>query len=178
MKDNLKLAFNKNKSWGVTTSLDLRSCNPQFIRDGDKIKEFVSKLCILIGVKRAGDCIVVNFGENKKVEGFSMVQLIDTSLVSSHFANKTNSAYLDIFSCKYYNPEEVANFCKEFFQAKDCQAHYFFRKYCYLLKPISVTAQFMISVFLPTNLLKGGQLSGNLLLNSIPSSPKMCSDSG
>ena len=46
-----------------------------------------------------------------------MVQLIETSLISGHFANDTNSAYLDIFSCKGYDPAVVEEFSKNFFGA-------------------------------------------------------------
>ncbi|MEK6586200.1 MAG: S-adenosylmethionine decarboxylase, partial [Nitrospirota bacterium] len=34
-----------------------------------------------------------------------------------HFANETNHAYLDIFSCKGYDPTVVESFSKEFFGA-------------------------------------------------------------
>lgn len=128
MMDKIKFEYEKNNSWGITTSLDLHFCNPGFIRDAKKIKEFVTELCNLIKVKRFRECTVIHFGEEERVQGFSMAQLIDSSLVSGHFANKTNSVYLDIFSCKYHNPQEVAQFCKDFFQAKDYTLHYIFRK--------------------------------------------------
>ncbi len=47
-----------------------------------------------------------------------MAQLIETSLVSAHFANLTNTTYLDVFSCKDYDPEKAASFAKNFFGAK------------------------------------------------------------
>ena len=53
-----------------------------------------------------------------KRQGYSMVQLIETSLISGHFANDTNSAYLDIFSCKGYEPAVVEEFSKAFFGAR------------------------------------------------------------
>jgi S-adenosylmethionine decarboxylase len=126
--DPIKEEYDKNNSWGITTSVDLHGCNPDFIRDAEKIKEFVKNLCDLIEVKIFGECIVVHFGEKEEIQGFSMVQLIESSLVSGHFANKTNNAYLDIFSCKYHNPYKVAEFCKEFFEAKDYTLNYLFRK--------------------------------------------------
>ncbi len=43
-----------------------------------------------------------------------MTQLIETSLISGHFANKTNTVYLDVFSCKYYDPRAVGEFATEF----------------------------------------------------------------
>ncbi len=126
--DTIKEKYEKNASWGILTSVDLHSCNPNLIRGEDKIKEFVMELCDFIKVKRFRDCIVVHFGEKEEIEGFSMVQLIESSLVSGHFANKTNNVYLDIFSCKYYNPKKVADFCKSFFKAKDYRLNYIFRK--------------------------------------------------
>ena len=57
-----------------------------------------------------------------RVAGYSMVQLISTSLISGHFANDTNNAYLDIFSCKGYDPAVVEAFSKEFFGARRSMA--------------------------------------------------------
>ena len=47
-----------------------------------------------------------------------MTQLIETSLISGHFANDSNRAYLDIFSCKPYNPKIVEEFSKDFVGAR------------------------------------------------------------
>lgn len=128
MSDKIKSEFDKSNNWGITTSVDLYFCNPDFIRNENKIKEFVFQLCDLINVKKFGECVIVNFGEREAIQGYSMVQFIETSLISGHFANKTNKAYVDIFSCKYHNPEEVANFSKKFFQAKKYILHFTFRK--------------------------------------------------
>lgn len=109
--------------WGLQTSLDIYDCNPKTIRDAERIKEYVIKLCDLIQMKRFGECQVVHFGEDERVAGFSMLQLIETSLISGHFANLTNTAYLDIFSCKPYDPEVVARFSQEFFEGKAIVVH-------------------------------------------------------
>ena len=105
------------KAWGLCTAVDLYDCNPDLIRDANYIKRYVVELCALISMKRYGECQVVNFGEGR-VAGYSMVQLISTSLISGHFANETNHAYLDIFSCKGYDPTVVESFSKEFFGAR------------------------------------------------------------
>ena len=113
--------FNKDELWGMSLSLDLYDCNPDTIRDADKIKEYVKELCNnVIDMKRYGECQVVHFGDDPKVTGFSMTQLIETSLVSGHFANNTNAAYLDIFSCKWYDVRKVKQFSKRFFEADVC----------------------------------------------------------
>jgi len=126
--ENWKERFEREQPWGIYTAVDLKECNPQTIRDAEKIKQFVIELCELINMKRFGDCVVVNFGEDEKVAGFSMTQLIETSLISGHFANLTNAVYLDIFSCKYYEPHVVAKFAKKFFEAKNANIHTHLRK--------------------------------------------------
>ena len=109
--------------WGILTSLDIYDCNPKTIRDADEIRRYVVELCDIIGMRRFGPCQVVHFGEDERVAGYSMIQLIETSLISGHFANLTNAAYIDIFSCKPYDPNEVAEFTKEFFEGKTVAIH-------------------------------------------------------
>jgi len=120
--------FNQKRYWGLSSCIDLYSCNSSFIRSESKIKDFVIQLCDLIKMKRFGECQVVNFGEDEKVAGFSMTQLIETSLISAHFANQSNTIYLDVFSCKYYNPKIVAEFAKQFFQAQSYKLSHNLRK--------------------------------------------------
>ncbi|HJU03757.1 MAG TPA: S-adenosylmethionine decarboxylase [Nitrospiraceae bacterium] len=107
----------EGKAWGLSTAVDLQDCRPGTIRDAEHIKAYVVALCELIGMRRYGDCQIVHFGEGR-VAGYSMIQLIETSLISGHFANDTNRAYLDIFSCKGYDPAVVEAFSKRFFGAK------------------------------------------------------------
>lgn len=120
--------INKDNMWGMATSIDLHSCNSKTIRSEEKIREFVKELIDLIDMKAFGETQIVHFGEDEKVAGFSMTQLIETSLISGHFANLTNNIYLDIFSCKEYDPKVVAEFAKEFFEAKDYNKKTIYRK--------------------------------------------------
>jgi len=115
-------------AWGIVASIDIHHCDPDLIRDASAIKKFVRQLCDLIEMKRFGDTVVVHFGEDERVAGFSMTQLIETSLISAHFANQTNHVYLDIFSCKYFDPEIAAEFSKNFFKGTDYNIHVALRK--------------------------------------------------
>ena len=119
----IRQEFDQKQCWGLLTSIDLHGCNPQTLRSAEKIKEYVIKLCDLIKMKRFGETVVVHFGEDERVAGYSMTQLIETSLISGHFANLTNAVYIDIFSCKYYDPETAAEFTKRFFGAKEYNLH-------------------------------------------------------
>ncbi len=113
----------ENAPWGLLSSVDIRNCNPDTIRSAEKIETFVVELCDRISMQRYGDCQIVHFGEDEKVAGYSMTQLIETSLISGHFANATNTAYIDIFSCKFYEPRQVAEFAVSFFGGSDYKLH-------------------------------------------------------
>ena len=102
--------------WGIASSIDIYNCDGDQIRNPEVIRQFVVELCDLIEMKRFGKTQVVHFGEDEKVAGYSMVQLIETSLISAHFANLTNTIYLDVFSCKPYDPEVVRDFAEHYFK--------------------------------------------------------------
>ncbi len=126
--EGLEEFYQREKVWGISSMIDLHNCDPRIIRDADEIKRFVVELCDLIKMRRFGKCVVVDFGEDEEVAGFSMAQLIETSLISGHFANKTNRVFLDVFSCKFYEPKIVAEFAKKFFKAKSYNLDHQMRK--------------------------------------------------
>lgn len=126
---SLRKEFELVDAWGLHSGIDLHGCNPETIRSPEKIKQFVVELCDLIQMKRFGECLVVDFGEDPRVAGYSMTQLIETSLISAHLGHKEDPyCYLDIFSCKYYEPQVAAEFAKKFFEAKDYTLHSTVRK--------------------------------------------------
>jgi S-adenosylmethionine/arginine decarboxylase-like enzyme len=127
-KQDYKQIFKKMQAWGILTSIDIHNCDPDKIRDPKRIRSFVIELCELIQMKRFGEPQIVHFGEDERVSGYSMTQLIETSLISAHFANLSNNVYLDVFSCKYYHPQVVADFARTYFKGKDSNFNVVFRK--------------------------------------------------
>lgn len=119
--------YKKENPWGMSICVDLKECNLQIMKNADMIKDFVDKLVKFLDMKKFGETTVVDFGEDPRVSGFSMMQLIETSLVSGHFANNSRAVYLDIFSCKEYPPYKAAEFCKKFFEAKSYKMKINFR---------------------------------------------------
>jgi S-adenosylmethionine decarboxylase len=110
--------YEASMAWGISTVVDVYGCDPDAIRSRERIVQFTHELCDLLEVKRFGETWVVRFGDDPRVYGYSMVQLIETSLVSGHFAEDSNTIYLDLFSCKWYDAEAAAEFAKEFFRAE------------------------------------------------------------
>ena len=102
--------------WGLASSIDIYNCDGDRMRDSEAIRRFVVELCDLIEMKRFGETQIVHFGEDERVAGYSMVQLIETSLISAHFANLSNTTYLDVFSCKPYDPDVVRDFAERYFK--------------------------------------------------------------
>lgn len=117
LDDKFVVEYAQQAPWGVATALDLGGCNGALIRDPQHIARFVVALCDAIEMQRYGDPIIVRFGADPQVCGYSLAQLIETSLISGHFAEATDAAYLDIFSCKVYRPYATAAFCAEWFRA-------------------------------------------------------------
>ena len=109
--------------WGVSSSIDLYECDLALMQNADAIREFVKTLCDRIKMRRYGETQVVFFGDEPRVQGFSMTQLIETSLISAHFADASRAIYLDVFSCAPYNSEDVAEFAAEYFKAKRYNLH-------------------------------------------------------
>jgi S-adenosylmethionine/arginine decarboxylase-like enzyme len=107
----------KTEYWGVSSSIDLYDCDLALMQNADAIREFVVILCDRIKMRRYGETQVVFFGDEPRVQGFSMTQLIETSLISAHFADASRAIYLDVFSCAPYDPEDAAKFAKEYFKA-------------------------------------------------------------
>ena len=105
--------------WGWHLVLNLYDCKPDLITSAEVIRRFVIELCELIKMRRFGDPTLVNFGDEPRVAGYSLVQLIETSNICGHFANESNAAYLDIFSCKAFDPQVATDFCVATFEAKE-----------------------------------------------------------
>jgi S-adenosylmethionine/arginine decarboxylase-like enzyme len=106
--------------WGISSCIDLYECDLSLMQDEAAIKHFVRELCDLIQMRRFGETQVVRFGNDPRVTGFSMTQLIETSLISAHFADNSRAIYLDVFSCAPYDSNEVAAFAARFFKAQRC----------------------------------------------------------
>ena len=109
--------------WGVSSAIDLYECDLALMQNADAIREFVKILCDRIKMRRYGETQVVFFGDEPRVQGFSMTQLIETSLISAHFADASRAIYLDVFSCAPYDSDDTAKFAAEYFKAARYQLH-------------------------------------------------------
>lgn len=110
--------YNDEKHWGLLVSVDLGECDHEKISSKEHITQFAIDLAKYIDMKRYGEPQVVFFGDAPKVQGYSLVQLIETSMISGHFAEDTDRAFIDVFSCKEFGPKATAEFSQKYFGAK------------------------------------------------------------
>ncbi len=127
-----KKEYEQIRAWGMLSSLDVKGCDVKKVEDPGAIKKWIIDLCELIDMKRFGEPTIVRFGEEKRVAGYSAFQLIETSAISGHFGiddeTKEGYAYIDIFSCKHFDPWKAAEFTKESFGGKDYKINTIYRK--------------------------------------------------
>ncbi|MFA6393914.1 MAG: S-adenosylmethionine decarboxylase [Patescibacteria group bacterium] len=111
--------FGQDKAWGLHAVIDIYDCELGLISSPELIKKFVIELCNEIGMKRHGDTHLDRFGDGVTVsEGYSFMQFIETSSITAHFEETHRKAFIDIFSCKFFEAEKAVLFCQKFFKGK------------------------------------------------------------
>ena len=105
------------RTWGKHLILDAAGCSPKMIGSSIVIKNFTNELVRRIDMKAYGDPQIVMFGTGNK-KGYTLIQLIETSNIAGHFVEENNTMYLDVFSCKDFDPEVVKELVHEYFDAQ------------------------------------------------------------
>ncbi len=101
-------------AWGYHLILDCYNADKELITSSTNIAAFAKALVKKINMKAYGEPQVIHFGEDDK-QGYTLVQLIETSNISAHFCDDTGNFYLDVFSCKPYENALVVETVKQFF---------------------------------------------------------------
>ena len=102
--------------WGYHLMLDCSGCDKHAIADYQTVHDFAKQLVKDIDMIAYGEPQIVDFGKGDKA-GFTLVQLIETSNICAHFTNDNGAMYLDVFSCKTFDPNVVIAAVKKHFGA-------------------------------------------------------------
>ena len=117
------------RDFGTELVLDLHHCDAKTIRSRAKIAAFAKQLCRRIKMKRYGEPLLEHFGHKDPItSGYTLVQLIETSSITGHFSENTGSIYLNVFSCKEFDADDAALFCKKYFGANGMKKRFIIRK--------------------------------------------------
>jgi len=115
------------RTWGKHLVLDAGGCSPKMIGCPIVIKNFTTDLVRRIDMVAYGDPQIVMFGTGNK-KGYTLIQLIETSNIAAHFVEENNSMYLDVFSCKDFDPSIVKETVREYFDAQRFSSRVFMRQ--------------------------------------------------
>ncbi len=109
--------------WGYHLSVDCAGCNDA-ITSEDKIVAFSKDLVDALGMRAHGAPWTVRFGDDPKVTGYTLVQLIETSNITGHFCDHSREAYIDVFSCKPFAADTVLAVIERHFAPRASETSY------------------------------------------------------
>jgi S-adenosylmethionine/arginine decarboxylase-like enzyme len=105
-------------AWGYQLILDCSGFNDG-IESPDTIKKFMKELVEEIDMEAVGEPIIKYFPPKPDPKsGYTIVQLIVTSSIVCHFMDQDHTGYVDVFSCKDFNPDDVDRVMKKYFGNK------------------------------------------------------------
>jgi S-adenosylmethionine/arginine decarboxylase-like enzyme len=93
--------------WGMMAVIDLQDCDRARLADPDTIRRFVPEVIEAIDMRAYGPLHIERFGEGD-LEGWSAMQFIETSSLTIHTDEFGDRCYVDLFSCKAFEPELAA----------------------------------------------------------------------
>jgi S-adenosylmethionine/arginine decarboxylase-like enzyme len=100
--------------WGMFAAIDLRGCDEDRLADSDNIRRFVPALVAAIGMRAHGGLMMDRFGDGE-FEGWSALQFIETSSITLHADEVFGRCFVDIFSCRPFDPDLAAEIAVEHF---------------------------------------------------------------
>ena len=105
--------------WGYHLILDVGGCDTSLMSDRQNVHNWIKTLVQDIDMEPVGEPnIQYTAAHDINKAGFTAVQIIVTSSIVAHFVDSKNQIYIDIFSCKKFDPEVAKRSIITFFQAK------------------------------------------------------------
>ena len=100
--------------WGMLAAIDLHGCEFGPLADPGNIRAFVPAVIEAIGMQAHGPLLLERFGDGD-LEGWSAMQFIETSSITIHADEAAGRCFVDVFSCRAFDPERAAAVAVEFF---------------------------------------------------------------
>ena len=118
------------RKYGIELILDMHGCDAsKFTRES--ISAYFERLCVLIDMQREDLHFWDDIGvpeEDKQTlphtQGTSAVQFILTSSIVIHTLDQVRAVYINMFSCKAFDPNVAEEFSIEWFGAAECSARF------------------------------------------------------
>lgn len=120
--------------YGFELILDLHGCNSDTF-NRSHLDDFFAQLCDLIDMEKCEvhfwDDVGVPIEEQQtspQTKGTSAVCFILTSTIVVHTLDFLEAVYVNIFSCKSFDPDVAQEFTKKWFDAKSCEPTFLARR--------------------------------------------------
>lgn len=119
----------ESKFWGKHLLLDCGNCDHDLIKSEENLKAFLLTLVNKIDMKAYGKPMLAHFATHDPSKGgYTICQMIETSLIDGHFVDATGDAYISVHSCKDFDPEDVKAVVQQFFNPKSIKEHVIYRQ--------------------------------------------------
>jgi hypothetical protein len=119
--------YDGSRAWGLYASVDIHNCEPEFIRNKEILRQYVLQLSEILSMKCCGSTQISDLS-NLTDSGCSMTQFIESSILTGHFEYKSNTAFIDMFSSKLYDPEVFSHFSLSYFKGSTYKLNVTVRK--------------------------------------------------
>jgi S-adenosylmethionine decarboxylase len=109
----------KEKNYGTEVIIDLFDCDEKLFTK-EILIEFVQLLIKKANMQAHGEPVIWedHNSEEPHMRGISIFQWISTSNIVIHSLTLTKLVLINMFSCKDFDAEYIAKFCKDFFGSK------------------------------------------------------------
>lgn len=118
----------QNPVWGWHLLIDCSGMDSERINSPTMIKDFVEVLVQSIDMVKIGDAMIQWCDTHEKEkQGYTFFQLIETSNIIGHLCSYDNTGFIDVWSCKDYDPELVLEIVKTFFKPEKTRVQFVHR---------------------------------------------------
>lgn len=121
-----RIVVNGFRFYGKHLVFSGSGCNEKLLSKG-MVAQFLLELAKRIDMVPFGEPLVERFGDGIEL-GISGVQLIETSAIVIHTNDGARDMYLDVFSCKDFNPDDVVDFVHSTFSPDRIQCQTLLRQ--------------------------------------------------
>jgi S-adenosylmethionine/arginine decarboxylase-like enzyme len=104
---SIRASRRKPAPWGMLAAIDLHGCQRRRLEDPNSIRTFVPNVIEAIGMRAHGRLRLERFGSGE-LEGWSATQFIETSSITIHADEFSGRCFIDVFSCRQFDPEIAA----------------------------------------------------------------------
>ena len=115
------------RTFGYELVVDCDKCDLEAVQSLDNIKKFVDDVLVKTEMKKMSDmysCYLEDTPENREkgIVGWSICQFIQTSSLTMHLCENLErgygTVYLNFFSCKEFDKDDVIELLKVYFGAR------------------------------------------------------------